>query len=57
MMRKRRDIVVMRVGLEERVSERPPPLLLLLAPAPPKDAAESAAAFRDRVIMVVVGWL
>jgi len=46
----------MRVGLEERVSERPPPPLLL-APAPPKDAAESAAAFRDRVIMVVVGWL
>ena len=50
--------MVMSVGLEERVSERPlgP---LLLAPALPEEAAvESIAApFRDRVIMVVVGWL
>lgn len=54
--------MVMSVGLEERVSDRPPPpppLLLLpwLVPAPPKGAMESGAGFRDRVIMVVVGWL
>ena len=48
--------MVMSVGLEERVSERP---LGPLAPAlPEEDAVESIAApFRDRVIMVVVGWL
>lgn len=40
--------MVMRVGLEERVSERPPPPPLLLS---------IAAGFLDRVIMVVVGWL
>jgi len=50
----------MSVGLEERVSERLPLGPLLLAPAlmPEEDAVESIAApFRDRVIMVVVGWL
>lgn len=52
--------MVMSVGLEERVSERPPPpplLLPWLVPAPPKGAKESAEGFRDRGIMVVVGWL
>jgi len=46
--------VVMRVGLEERVSKRPPPppLLLLLG-----FVASVAVAFRDRLLMVVVGWL
>ena len=59
MMRKRSDVVLMLVGLEESVSESPPPLplvvvvelLLLFA------AVESAVDLRDRVIMVVVvGW-
>ena len=58
-MRKRSDVVLMLVGLEESVSESPPPLplvvvvelLLLFA------AVESAVDLRDRVIMVVVvGW-
>lgn len=50
--------MVMRVGLEERVSKRPPPppllllLLLLLG-----FVASVAVAFRDRLLMVVVGWL
>lgn len=47
--------MVMSVGLEERVSARPP--LLLLAAPPVVAVAAVSAGFRDRVIMVVGGWL